>query len=271
MSARILVIDDDEPSLELMLYLLRARAFETEAARDGREGLIAMLRLRPHLAVCDIGLPTISGYEVARQARREPMLADTRLVAVTAHVRTEDRGQAQAAGFDGYIAKPIDPETFVDYLQQHLPQALRRDTPPANRADGTPASPATGVGPAVLVTDDREVNRDFAGALLRAAGYRVLLAGGMHEALRLAREMPPDLILSDVVMQDGSGFDLLRALRLDAALARIPFVFLTSTASNAADRLRGLALGARRYLFRPIEPADLLREISACLAEGKAS
>jgi CheY-like chemotaxis protein len=66
-------------------------------------------------------------------------------------------------------------------------------------------------------------------------------------------------------MADGSGYDFIRAIKNDPQLGFIPFIFVTSTAVNEKDRAKGLALGAAKYLFRPIEPQALLDEIKACL------
>src|SRR5207244_4034026 len=91
----------------------------------------------------------------------------------------------------------------------------------------------------------------------------------MAAALKLARETRPDLIISDLGMTDGSGFDFIKAIKSDPDLKDIPFVFITSTFCNETARARGLALGAARFLFRPLEPQELLAEVEACLEEAK--
>jgi two-component system cell cycle response regulator len=74
-----------------------------------------------------------------------------------------------------------------------------------------------------------------------------------------------------VCMADGSGYDFIAAVKADPRLRSIPFVFITATMTVESERRKGLALGATKYLFRPIEPQELLREIEACLAgAGKA-
>jgi CheY-like chemotaxis protein len=120
MSARILVIEDDLPSLELMTYLLQAFGHTSLSARDGEEGLEAVRREVPDLVLCDVHLPKIDGYEVARQLKGHPTLRTIPLVAVSASAMAHDRDQAQAAGFDGYLSKPIDPETFVQQVEAFL-------------------------------------------------------------------------------------------------------------------------------------------------------
>jgi DNA-binding response OmpR family regulator len=81
---------------------------------------------------------------------------------------------------------------------------------------------------------------------------------------------PVHLVLSDVVMPEGGGFALLRRVRDNAAWHRLPFVFLTSSARDAASRELGLQLGADEFLVRPIDATVLLAAIRRCLIEGRA-
>jgi CheY-like chemotaxis protein len=120
MSARILVIDDDQASRELMTYLLQAFGHTLLCASDGAEGLEAIGREVPDLVLCDVHLPKIDGYEIARQLKGHPTWRTIPLVAVTASAMAHDRNQALAAGFDGYLTKPIDPETFVQQIEAFL-------------------------------------------------------------------------------------------------------------------------------------------------------
>src|SRR4051812_2065122 len=110
MSARILIIEDKQANLDLMTYLLEAFGHSVKTAMDGEEGLAALRREAPDVVVCDINLPRIDGYEVARQIRADPALRPLPLIAVTALAMVGDREKVLAAGFDGYIAKPIAPE-----------------------------------------------------------------------------------------------------------------------------------------------------------------
>lgn len=118
--ARFLVIEDDPNNLELMSYLLRAFGHRVLTAVDGAAGL-ALVRLEaPDLIVCDVQLPKVDGRTVASQLKADPGLRCIPLVAVTALAMVGDREKVLAAGFDGYIAKPLDPETFVPQVESFL-------------------------------------------------------------------------------------------------------------------------------------------------------
>jgi CheY-like chemotaxis protein len=120
MGSHILVIEDNPTNLELMTYLLRAFGHTTIAAHDGEEGVEAALRSTPDVILCDLALPKLDGYGVARRLKAEPTLRDVPLVAVTASAMVGDRDKVIAGGFDGYISKPITPETFVAEVERYV-------------------------------------------------------------------------------------------------------------------------------------------------------
>src|SRR5260221_12288833 len=113
MPARILVIEDNAENLELMTYLLTAFHHMVFTARDGEEGLEVARRELPDLILCDLQMPILDGYGVARALRQDARLARHPLVAITAFAMRGDRDRVLAAGFNGYISKPITPEEFV--------------------------------------------------------------------------------------------------------------------------------------------------------------
>jgi two-component system cell cycle response regulator len=267
MPARILLIEDHPANLELMSYLLGAFGYTPRTAMDGRTGLHAACGEAFDLIICDVQLPLVDGYEVARRLKADPALRTVPLVAVTALAMVGDRDKVLAAGFDGYIAKPIDPETFVRQVEAFLRFAHRSAAPAAATIAAATAAPAA-PRCTILVVDNLPVNLDLARCILEPHGYRVLTAGGIQEGLAQAREHACDLILSDVCMAGGSGHDFIRAVKADPRLSAVPFVFITSTMTDERERAKGLSLGAARFLFRPIEPDALLAEIAACLREA---
>ncbi len=127
MAARVLLIEDNRPSLELMSYLLQAFGHTPMEAHNGVDGLEILRAERPDLVVCDIDLPRLDGYTLAGRAKADPTTRDIPLVAVTALAMVGDRDRALRAGFDGYMTKPIEPETFVQELERYLIPADGRD------------------------------------------------------------------------------------------------------------------------------------------------
>lgn len=119
--SRILVIEDNPANMQLMIYLLQAFGHEPVEADNGERGLELAHGAPFDLILCDIQLPRTDGYEIARELKGNPNLKHTPLVAVTALAMVGDREKVLSAGFDGYIAKPIVPQTFVAQVESFLP------------------------------------------------------------------------------------------------------------------------------------------------------
>ena len=105
---RVLVVDDNVDAAESLATLLSISGHEIRMAHDGRSALEAAREFRPDLALLDIGLPGLSGFEVAEQIRREPTLAPIVLVAMTGYGLETDRQRSRDAGFDHHLVKPAD-------------------------------------------------------------------------------------------------------------------------------------------------------------------
>jgi CheY-like chemotaxis protein len=130
MAARVLIIEDNKANLELAEYLLKASGYMTLTARDGEEGVRGARKEHPDLIICDLQMPIMDGYQVVRELKKDPLLRSIPVVAVTALSMPGDRTNVLAAGFDGYLSKPIDPETFVRTVEGFLPPGLRARRPP---------------------------------------------------------------------------------------------------------------------------------------------
>lgn len=120
MSKRILLIEDNEQNRYLVTYLLQARGWEVVHAADGPAGLALAAAAAPALILLDIQLPGMDGYAVARALRENPALAAIPVVAVTSYAMAGDRERCLKAGCNGYIEKPIDPQTFAAQVLQFV-------------------------------------------------------------------------------------------------------------------------------------------------------
>jgi CheY-like chemotaxis protein len=130
--ARILVVEDDPNNLELITYLLKAFGHDTLEAHDGEQALEVAQRQRPDLVLMDIQMPVMDGYEAVRHLKNDSVYEATPILAITALAMVGDRNKILQAGFDGYVSKPIDPESFVQQLDPYLlndPGAASRATP----------------------------------------------------------------------------------------------------------------------------------------------
>jgi CheY-like chemotaxis protein len=109
---RILVIEDNRDSADSLRLLLECYGYEVTVAYSGHGGVRAAELYRPDVVLCDIGLPGLDGYGVARKLRANPTTAKARLIAVTAYGQDEDRRRSHEAGFEQHLVKPVDPEAL---------------------------------------------------------------------------------------------------------------------------------------------------------------
>lgn len=113
-ASRVLVVDDNRDAAVMLAELLVAYGYDARAAHDAASALDLGERFEPDLALLDIGLPLVDGYELARRFHAHPVLRRTRLIALTG--QEQDRRQSAAAGFRGHLVKPVD----VDKLRALL-------------------------------------------------------------------------------------------------------------------------------------------------------
>ena len=118
---RVLVVDDNEDAADSLATLLEVLGYRVKVAYDGPEAIAEADAFEPHAALLDIGLPHLSGYDIARHVR-QGRGATTLLVAITGWGQEDDRRRAREAGFDSHFTKPADFEQLTALLDRELPQ-----------------------------------------------------------------------------------------------------------------------------------------------------
>lgn len=117
-SLKILIIDDIEDLAQIMCELVCLLGHEATFAYNGTDGIAIAKEFRPQVIICDIGLPGLSGYEVADLIRKDPELQDAILVALSGYARPEDIKRSKDAGFARHLGKPISIETIQQVLDE---------------------------------------------------------------------------------------------------------------------------------------------------------
>lgn len=120
MTTTILLIEDNPQNRYLATFLLEHHGHKVVPAETGPQGLELAARLRPDLILLDIQLPGMDGHDVARTLKSDPDLKAIPIVAVTSYAMVGDRERCLDAGAEGYIEKPINPETFVAEVERFL-------------------------------------------------------------------------------------------------------------------------------------------------------
>jgi two-component system, cell cycle response regulator DivK len=129
MKAKILLIEDNAENRYLVTFLLKQRGHEVVPAESGPQALELAKNFRPDLILLDIQLPGMDGHDVARALKSDPQLQHIPVIAVTSYAMVGDREKCLAAGAEGYIEKPINPESFVAEIERFLLPSGKEPTP----------------------------------------------------------------------------------------------------------------------------------------------
>jgi len=110
---KLSIVEDNEGVRKMLARTLKLKGFSVESAETGRKGIELINEFKPAVAIIDIGLPDLNGYEVAMKVRESPDHARVLLVALTGYGRERDQEKAYEAGFDIHLVKPLDPDELL--------------------------------------------------------------------------------------------------------------------------------------------------------------
>lgn len=233
----ILVVEDNQPSSELLTHYLTEAGYKVEHAYDGEQALQMAHELHPDAITLDIMLPRKDGWEVLTELKSSPGDEDIPVIIVS---MTEDRQLGFSLGAVEFLIKPINKERLLE--------AMQKSTSLTGKSAGT-----------VLVVDDEQKTVELLTDLLRHEGYKVLQAYGGEQAVELALTHRPDVMVLDLMMPEVTGFDVVQRLREHPAAEGIAILIFTAKDITPEDRER------LNHRIRTIVPKsgkdDLLREL----------
>jgi CheY-like chemotaxis protein len=125
-AGKVLIVEDNPVNLRLAQFLLEKRGFTVRQAGNGEECLKELASDLPDIVLMDIQLPGEDGLALTRRIRQDPRMAGLVIVALTAHAMAGDREKILGAGCDGYIAKPVDPQSLAAEVGRYLQQGRLR-------------------------------------------------------------------------------------------------------------------------------------------------
>ena len=125
-AGKVLIVEDNPVNLRLAQFLLEKRGFSVRQAGNGEECLSELAKELPDIVLMDIQLPGEDGLALTRRIRQDPRMAGLVIVALTAHAMAGDREKILGAGCDGYIAKPVDPQSLPAEVGRYLQQGRLR-------------------------------------------------------------------------------------------------------------------------------------------------
>jgi PAS domain S-box-containing protein len=239
-SQQILVVEDEPDIAELIRYHLESNGYEVTTAARGKEALAKAQQEKPDLITLDIRLPDIDGFEVLQQLKSDEKTANIPVVIVSI---VPDREDGFRLGAVDYVVKPVDEGRLLSAVGAILP---KEDL--------------------ILVVDDDRDTTGLVQEVLSRAGFKVRAANNGFEALVIAQQEQPGLILLDLKMPGLDGYEVLKRLKRDGATQNIPvFVVTGSVTDEEVKRKKVLALGAAQFLTKPFAIDELVEEISRVL------
>jgi signal transduction histidine kinase/DNA-binding response OmpR family regulator len=243
--SKILVVDDDEDITQLLRHQLEAEGYRVLAAQNEEDVLQLARREQPDLITLDILLDGVDGFDVLAKLKQDSMTAEIPVIIVSIVPDAGTRGLALGAA--GYISKPFEEQQVLDQIRTVLASAGIGGNGRLNR---------------VLVVDDDRHIVDWLKEALTNNGFTVRGAYNGHEALALAREDSPDLILLDLKMPDMDGYEVIRGLRRQQATQGIPVIAITGYALDSdRDKVEMLGMGVANTLMKPFSVEALVKEI----------
>ena len=238
---RILVVDDYPPIADTLEIILRQAGFEVMVAYDGFAAIAAAATFRPDIVLSDYSMPNMNGIDACSQIKK--LLPAVRVVLLSGHFMGTDFASPQSLGLNfAVLSKPLSATELL--------HAIEAET----------VTPTDSAHPLrVLNVDDVEEHRYSVSRLFTHAGFEVSEAANGTDALRMALESKPDLILLDIHLPDRDGYDVCATLRNNPETARITIVHVTSSAVAADSAQRSANAGADDYIPLPVAPKKLVQ------------
>ena len=242
----ILVIDDDPTIHDLLKRFLSKKGFEVKTAQTGAEGVKLAKTLQPEAITLDVMMPEMDGWSVLTALKANTQTADIPVIMMT---MVDDRDLGYALGATEYLLKPIDGKKLENILDKFKPASSSN---------------------LIMVVEDDPGIREMLCRQLRAENWKVIEAENGKEALSKLQTWTPELILSDLMMPEMDGFELVHRLKQTEKFSSIPVIILT--AKTITDRDRQKLHGGVSKIFEKgsYQRSVLFDEVSNLLDEAIA-
>jgi two-component system, sensor histidine kinase and response regulator len=263
---RILIVDDNQTNRRILREMLAAEGINVDEASTAAEGLEALRRVRYDLAILDVQMPDMDGFQLAMVVRSEKKLARTRLLMLTSAGQRGDGERCRELGIRAYLTKPLSRADLLEALGTVLgasddgggSEVITRHTIAESRKSLR-----------VLLAEDNPVNQQVAVAMLVKRGHEVHVSSNGREAFDAVKERDYDVVLMDIQMPEMDGFEATHAIRALPKGKDLPIIGLTAHALSG-ERERCLSHGMTDYLAKPFKAHELFALVEGT-AESKAA
>jgi len=278
---RVLAVDDNATNREILGEQLTGWGLDHETTTCGPDALSALRAAhrdgRPFgMAILDQQMPEMDGEQLAREIKKEPILADTVLILLTSGLECNEAERLTDIGFAGWLSKPARPSHLLETMTEAFvcAKAARPRTPidETERGPSRPMGQPRSAGAKILLAEDHEISQEVGSTLLRRAGFECEVVANGKQAVEAVKSGQYALVLMDCQMPEMDGFQATQAIRnyererdlITGQNERIPIIALTANAIQG-DRERCLAAGMDDYTSKPFDPERLIRLLDAHL------
>ena len=292
---RILVVDDNEISREILQDMLKSMSFEVSQAPTGEEALSEINRADKEgqsfeMVFMDFQMPGMNGIAASRKIKEEDLGIQPKIIMVTAYGREEIMQQSEDAGLEGFLVKPVTRSLLFDTIMQAFGRESTRSLSPKIEKEKDIEALKGIRGARILLAEDNEINQQVAREILEQAALVVEIANDGREALEMAQKNQYDAILMDIQMPEMGGFEATREIRkweeeeqfqtpqADSAKVtnattagsaiRIPIIAMTAHAM-AGDREKSIEGGMNDHVVKPIDPDQLFSALVKWIEPGE--
>ncbi|MFA6989641.1 MAG: response regulator [Candidatus Gastranaerophilaceae bacterium] len=275
--SKILIIEDNEMHLELASELLNKAGHNILKAEDAQKGIEKAFNSIPDLILMDMDLPNLNGYEATKILKSDSKTKNIPVVAMTALVMKDDIKKAFEAGCSGFIAKPIDINSFSCSVKNYLKsnyceeknidkiankiyektyeKQILTDPKYSNRSYTTEAKKHK-----VLIVDDNPMNAELLKGIVEQLNKNTFISYSSKDALKNIQKEKFDLILLDIMMPEMSGYELIEFIQKSPQNKYTPVIFI-SALNETKDIIKGLELGSFGYITKPYNIDELKARI----------
>jgi PAS domain S-box-containing protein len=287
---RVLVVDDNPTSRAILQEMLESFSFEVTAVASGAAGLAEFEHPQDSrsygLVVMDWKMPVMDGIETARRIKASSAQRPPPVILVTAYGREDILSQAETAGLEGVLLKPVS----LAHLFDTIMEIFGRRRPPQFAPSAVERTASTFerlVGGRVLLVEDNEINQQVAMEILRGAGLEVALATNGREAVERVTRGGFDAVLMDVQMPVMDGYAATREIRKweletqgvklkgeDLSASSIPYpasgipIIAMTAHAMSGDSAKSLAAGMNDHITKPIDPTALFETLARWIKPG---
>jgi CheY-like chemotaxis protein len=261
---RVLVVDDNAASREILKSTLESSAFKVTAVASGEEALTELKRNAKNkeaqayeLVLMDWKMPGMNGIETTKRIKSDPDIPQfPTIIMVTAYGKEEIRKQAESVEIDAFLVKPVTSSLLFDAIMEAFGKNGERMSMSIKYGVEEIREIGNIRGAKVLLVEDNEINQRVAAELLEKASLNVTIANNGKEAIKALEGSEVDLVLMDVQMPEMGGFEATEHIRENPRFSNLPIVAMTAQAMTG-DREKCIEVGMDDYITKPIDINEL--------------